>query len=117
MSCEYCPPKSRTTTSSVARGAWTSVVSSSTRLGTAVEAVTTESVMTPRGCGGPRSSTRARRAGWLPGSSCAEELLLALRVRRRGRAAGAHPDALGALELLALGLQRRGDHQLGPVEL
>ena len=32
-------------------------------------------------------------------------------------AAGAHADRLVALERLALGLQRRGDHQLGPVEL
>src|SRR3954454_13226914 len=35
----------------------------------------------------------------------------------RRLAAGSHPDALLALEVLALGLQRRGDHQLRPVEL
>src|SRR3954471_20852914 len=32
-------------------------------------------------------------------------------------AAGAHADRLVALEVLALRLQRGGDHQLGPVEL
>ena len=37
--------------------------------------------------------------------------------RRRPSAARAHADRLVALELLALGLQRRRDHQLGPVEL
>ena len=39
------------------------------------------------------------------------------RASRGRRAARAHAHALRALQLLALGLQRRGDHQLGPVEL
>src|SRR4051812_37520227 len=38
-------------------------------------------------------------------------------VRRNRRAARAHAHRLRGLQLLALGLQRRGDHQLGPVEL
>ena len=38
------------------------------------------------------------------------------RRRRLGRRLGAHADRLVALELLALGLQRRGHHDLGAVE-
>src|SRR6185503_7660758 len=37
--------------------------------------------------------------------------------KRHRSAARRHPDLLLALELLALRLQRRGHHQLGPVEL
>src|SRR3954469_10897669 len=93
ISCEYCPPKSRTTTSSTAGGASTSVVFSSTTSGAAFEAVT-------------RPASNAL---------CLREL--ALGVRRRGRAARAHAHLLRALEVLALRLQRRRDHQLRPVEL
>src|SRR4051812_650315 len=98
MSCEYCPPKSRTTTSSTARGACTSVAFSSTTCGAARDAVTRASVTTGS-------------------SSCECRLGLGLRVRGGGRPARPHPDLLRALELLALGLQRRRDHQLRAVEL
>src|ERR1700736_5918731 len=84
ISCEYCPPKSSTTTSSVAaRGA----------------GVSTAAVETLR-----LSGSRSGAA-------------LAADTARRGFAAGAHPDTLLTLEMLALGLQRRRDRQLGPVEL
>src|SRR5436190_4539375 len=120
MSWEYCPPKSRTTTSSTARGARTSVAFSSTTCGAARDAVTTASVIAPRGRGGPRSAACGQPRRWFPGSSRERRLrlgVLGLRVRRRGRAARAHADLLCALQLLALGLQRRGDHQLRTVEL
>src|SRR6185312_11597427 len=76
ISCEYWPPKSRTSTSSCATAR--SSASSST------------------GCAATT------------GSVC---------DKRHRSAAGRHADLLLALELLALRLQRRGDHQLGPVEL
>src|SRR3954451_20055856 len=122
MSCEYCPPKSRTTTSSTARGAWTSVAFSSTTCGAASDAVTIASLMSPSACGGPRSPACGPRGAGSRGRSSGEERrlrlgLVVLRVRRGGRAARAHPDLLGALQLLALGLERRGDHELRAVEL
>src|SRR5919106_5259475 len=40
-----------------------------------------------------------------------------VRDKRDRSGAGTHPDVLVALQLLALGLQRGGHHQLGPVEL
>src|SRR2546423_70609 len=116
MSCEYWPPKSRTTTSSTARGPSTSVAASSTTWVDALLAVTS-SLMPPPGYGGPRSSACGAPGAGSRGRSCLGERLLALGVRRGGRAARAHPDPLRALQLLALGLQRRSDHQLGPVEL
>src|SRR3954449_7694523 len=120
MSWEYCPPKSRTTTSSTARGARTSVAFSSTTCGAARDAVTSASVTAPRDRGGPRSAACGQPRRWLPGSSRPRRLrlgVLGLRVRCGGRATRAHPDLLRALQLLALGLQRRRDHQLRAVEL
>src|SRR5215217_3422855 len=78
ISCEYWPPKSRTSTSSCATAR--SSASSST------------------GCS---AATGCR-------SIC---------DKRHRSAARRHADRLLALELLALRLQRRRDHQLGPVEL
>src|SRR5262245_7951418 len=85
ISCEYWPPKSRTSTSSDAAGA-------------------------PLPCG--RSSSTAAFVAVAEAS-----------VIRDGDSHGdggatvrAHPDGLLALELLALGLERRRDHHLRAVE-
>src|ERR1019366_7647036 len=83
ISCEYWPPKSSTTTSSVAAAGIESALGGSAAAGTGLVAVT-----------------------GLVGDT-----------DRRGFAVRAHPDALLALELLAFGLERRRDRQLGAVEL
>src|SRR4051795_9155809 len=88
ISCEYCPPKSRTSTSSCA---------------------------TPR-------STASASTGWsaTTGPALSGEAVgarVSVCDKRHRSAARRHADLLLALELLALRLQRRGDHQLGPVEL
>src|SRR5579884_3808113 len=84
MSWEYCPPKSRTSTSSVAAAG----------LG---------------GAPAPASSTAAAFEE-VVGASVAD-------TDGGSPAACSHPHALLALQVLALGLQRRGDHQLSAVEL
>src|SRR5918992_1151263 len=89
ISCEYWPPKSSTSTSSCATAR--SSASSSTGW----------SATTPDPC--PRV-TRSSAA-------------VSVRDKRDRPARRRHADVLLALELLALGLERRGDHQLGPVEL
>src|SRR5919108_2674450 len=97
ISCEYCPPKSRTRTSSCATAR--SSASSSTGWSAAMPEPcprVTRSVLIDR------SSSRVTR------SVCDK--------RDRPSSCG-HADLLLALQLLALGLQRRRDHQLGPVEL
>src|SRR4051795_1498895 len=140
MSCEYCPPKSRTTTSSTADGARTSVVFSGTTSGAALAAVTrpaSNSVVLAvghvrhRGSRGPaqgcaasegvplarRGPTRAAGRHRAASGTCVIRGGGHLRLRQlalgvaRGRGpARAHPDALRALEVLALRLQRRRDH-------
>src|SRR3954451_12039840 len=56
--------------------------------------------------------------GRAPGSLAYAPLDCGVRGRRvRLGAVGPHPHVLLALELLALGLQRRGDHELRAVEL
>src|SRR6185312_12717921 len=89
ISCEYWPPKSRTSTSSCA------TARSSASSSTGWSAATAEP--------GPCDT----RSSWTV-SVC---------DKRHRSAARRHADLLLALELLALRLQRRGDHQLGPVEL
>ncbi len=88
ISCEYWPPKSRTRTSSVAarRGGVGRL-------------------------GGERLGAHSTSAGIAP-PRCRST---PVRRMRRGRG-GPHADLLVALELLALGLERRRDHHLGLVE-
>src|SRR4051812_44288392 len=95
ISCEYWPPKSRTRTSSCA----TARSSASSETGW--------SATTPEP--GPRE-TRSSPAAVATAS-------VSVRDKRHRSAARGHPDRLLALQLLALGLQRRRDHQLCPVEL
>src|SRR5215207_11554896 len=61
---------------------------------------------------GPAWVTRRATSFRGPSLTHHHGVLLRLRV-----AAGAHADRLVALERLALRLECRGDHQLGPVEL
>src|SRR5579871_6241948 len=93
ISCEYWPPKSTTSTSS------TPTPAPGSPAGAWVATVS----LTRSGAD-ERLARSARRCG-------------GARTGRGGRSARPHPDALVALELLALGLQRRGHHQLGAVEL
>src|SRR4051794_4262579 len=85
MSCEYCPPKSRTRTSSrgapAPAGAWAS----------------------PPPALGVAARASVIRYGY---GLC-----------HHGPAVRTHADRLLALELLALGLERRGDHDLGALEV
>src|SRR5262245_54066809 len=103
ISWEYWPPKSRTSTSSVAGRA------------------PTPSVMTISGSapGALRSGTWTRSA--LSFVAAAARWASVIRDRysgvHRGAAIGAHADVLLVLELLALGLEGRRHHHLGPVEL
>src|ERR671931_1377534 len=60
-------------------------------------------------CATPRSTASAS-TGW-------SATRVSICDKRHRSAPRGHPDLLLALELLALGLQRRCDHQLGPVEL
>src|SRR5262245_11686362 len=94
ISCEYCPPKSRTRISSCAvSGAGTLRASSETgsEPGTASAAST--------GIGAPSVIRDCDPRG------------------DSGVAVGAHADRLLALELLALGLKRGRDHHLGALEV
>src|SRR5437764_7074556 len=95
ISCEYWPPKSRTTTSSGAT--WRAETES------------------PEDAASAACSAR-ERARTLGDEEFADAKSVEGTDRRRF-AASPHPHALLALELLALGLQRRRDRQLRPVEL
>src|SRR5215217_3282563 len=90
ISCEYWPPKSSTRTSSCATAR--SSASSST------------------GC----SATTPEP--W-PADKRSSRVSVSVRDKRHRSAARGHADRLLALQLLALRLQRRRDHQLGPIEL
>src|SRR5919198_5672867 len=96
MSCEYWPPKSRTSASSCAvPGAWTSAASDET----ASVPVTPLAAVGVAGTAAP-SVIRNRYS------------------RGNGRSpVGAHAHRLLALELLALGLEGRSDHHLGALEV
>src|SRR5919106_2181 len=97
ISCEYWPPKSRTSTSSER--------------------------VAPAPAAGGRGVVSASATRELPpaderGRGYAAAVV-GHRLRHRGRsrgARGAHADRLVALELLALRLERRRDHDLGAVE-
>ena len=99
ISCEYWPPKSRTSTSSVAAAARSAARA---RVGWRRASGSTRR----------RAPDRARRRASTLRRRCATPSA-AGGGRRRG---GAHADRLVALELLALGLERRRDHHLGAVE-
>src|SRR3954453_7235718 len=63
-------------------------------------------------------SSASSSTGWSAGSEePAPSVSISVGNECHGSAAGAHADALVALERLALRLQRGGDHELGPVEL
>src|SRR3954469_23650995 len=96
MSCEYWPPKSRTSTSSCAvEGGFTSTDSAET-------ASVPVTPLAAVGVAGPAAPSVIRNRD--PG-------------RHRGPAVGPHTDRLLALELLALGLERRRDHHLSALEV
>src|SRR5215213_10332071 len=96
MSCEYWPPKSRTSTSSRAvSGAWTSAASEET----ASVPVTPLAAVGVAGTAAPSVI-----ADGYPG-------------RHRGPPVGPHSHRLLTLELLALGLKRGCDHHLGSLEV
>src|SRR3954471_13020210 len=101
ISWEYWPPKSRTSTSSVA---WDGVVPSTSR----------SSGSAP---GTLRSGTWTR--AWVSSEAALAASVIADGdpYRHLGASIGAHPDRLLALELLALRHQGRRDHHLGAVEL
>src|SRR4051794_31808156 len=96
ISCEYWPPKSRTSTSSRAVSGGRSSTASSETVSVPV---------TPLAAVG--------EAGTAAGSVIA----YCYPGRNRGPAVRAHADGLLALELLALGLERGRDHHLGPLEV
>src|SRR5215813_13568147 len=100
ISCEYWPPKSRTRTSSDAVA------------GADLE-TSTSSGSDP---GTVRSGTRTRD-GWSEAAEAASVIRDSDSDFDRSPAIRAHAHGLLALELLALGHQRWGDHHLGPVEL
>src|SRR3954451_9212835 len=96
ISCEYWPPKSRTSTSS-------------------------ERIAAAPAAGGRGVVRASGTPGLLPDEGrLAERAVLGHVVRRRrgggSGTGGAHADRLRLLELLALGLERRGDHDLRAVE-
>src|SRR3954469_23553205 len=97
MSWEYWPPKSRTSTSS--------------------ERVAPAAAAGSRGVTSVSAKRRLlpdeRRLG---DRAAVLDHVVGRRRRRGGRAARAHADRLVALELLALGLERRRDHDLRAVE-
>src|SRR3954471_15557299 len=95
ISWEYCPPKSSTSTSS-------------------------ERVAAAPAAGG-RGVVRASAKWLLPderrlGERAAVRHVVGRGRRRCGSGGRAHADLLRLLELLALGLERRGDHDLRTVE-
>src|SRR3954466_791065 len=92
ISCEYWPPKSSTSTSFCATAR--SSASSST------------------GCSAATADPCPRETRSSPAGAC-----VSVCDKRHRSAARRHPDLLLTLELLALGLQRRRDQQLGAVEL
>src|SRR5690349_13887383 len=100
ISCEYCPPKSRTTTSSVA-------VSRSPS-GRARTAPGTSSLRNP--APGPSCKPDPSEP-----DSVARPVSVGGDTDRRGFCA--HADALLALQMLALGLERRRHRELRAVEL
>src|SRR3954465_13875872 len=96
ISCEYWPPKSRTRTSS-------------------------ERIASAPAAGGRGAVRVSATRGLLPDERrrCHAATVVRDRVRhgcRSSRGRGAHADRLVALELLALGLERRRDHDLRAVE-
>src|SRR5215216_259299 len=96
ISCEYCPPKSRTNTSSWAvSGARTSMASP-------------ETVSVP---------VTPLAAVGVAGTAAPSVIADCYSRRHSSPAVGAHAHGLLALELLALGLERRRDHHLGALEV
>src|SRR5215213_3367304 len=96
MSCEYWPPKSRTSTSSRAvSGAWTSAASDETA----------SVPVTPLAAVG------------VAGTAAPSVIADGYSRRHRGPPVGSHADGLLALELLALRLEGRRHHHLGPLEV
>src|SRR5215217_1126042 len=96
MSCEYWPPKSRTSTSSRAvSGAWTSAASDETA----------SDPVTPLAAVG------------VAGTAAPSVIADGYSRRHRGPPVGSHADGLLALELLALRLECRRHHHLGPLEV
>src|SRR6478752_7229772 len=96
ISCEYWPPKSRTTTSSRAvSGGRSSTVSS-------------ETVSVP---------VTPLAAVGVAGTAAGSVIAYGYPGGHRGPPVGAHAHGLLALELLALGLERRRDHHLGALEV
>src|SRR5438045_4061609 len=99
MSCEYCPPKSSTSTSSRPRAA-------------------------PGGVLGRSRAERATLPASLPGAARASRaaarasvIRYRYRLGHRGAAVRAHADRLLSLELLAFSLKRRSHHHLGALEV
>src|SRR6478672_207996 len=96
ISCEYWPPKSRTSTSSRAvSGGRSSTVSS-------------ETVSVP---------VTPLAAVGVAGTAAGSVIAYGYPGGHRGPPVGAHAHGLLALELLALGLERRRDHHLGALEV
>src|SRR2546423_469611 len=96
MSCEYCPPKSRTSTSS-------------------------ERIAPAPAAGGRGVVSASVTRQLLPderrlADAAARGHVVRARRSRGGRSGCAHADRLVALELLALRLERRSDHDLRAVE-
>src|SRR5436190_8944776 len=121
ISCEYWPPKSRTSTSSVAdfRGscaAAPSVARTELSKDAGLKAYFVRRRPRTQEGEGHRGRGLVRGDGLedLLGVHAAHERLGRLR-RRRGCARGPHPDRLLTLERLAFALQRRRDHHLGPL--
>src|SRR5919204_553997 len=97
MSCEYCPPKSKTTTPSRGTGGARPGRRERGVLGTRA----TEDAAWRCLC--PRASASVIRDGY--------------RLGDRGATVRAHPDRLLALELLPLGLEGRRHHHLRALEV
>src|SRR5215218_2670904 len=96
ISCEYCPPKSSTRTSSWAvSGGRTSTVSE-------------ETVSVP---------VTPLAAVGVAGTVAPSVIAYCYSGRHRGSPVGPHAHGLLPLELLALGLKRGRDHHLGPLEV
>src|SRR5436190_11139291 len=96
ISCEYCPPKSSTSTSSRAvSGGRTSTDSDETA----------SVPVTPLAAVG------------VAGTAAPSVIADCYSRRHRGPAVGPHPDGLLPLELLALGLEGGRDHHLGALEV
>src|SRR4051794_36483299 len=96
ISCEYCPPKSRTSTSSER------IAPAPAAGGRGVVRASATRALLP-------DERRRGHAAAVVGDRLGHR-------SSRGRAAGTHADRLVALELLALRLERRRDHDLRAVE-